>query len=105
MSTVDYHYLAPSFAGEDGIQLHTSAGRGTHPLLFTGFATDPLAASRGILTPADVASSDFAFRRPPSLPDPVVTAGEGRLRQHVAPVQGRVGRRPRGSPSCGAGGW
>lgn len=68
MSTVDYHCLAPSSTGEDGIQLHTSAGRGTHPLLFTGFATDPLAASRGILTLADVAS--LTPRTAPLLPLP-----------------------------------
>ncbi|HMH89553.1 MAG TPA: hypothetical protein VK586_00565, partial [Streptosporangiaceae bacterium] len=57
-----------------------AGGCSTHPLFFAGFATDPLAACRGILALAEVASSDFAFRRPPSGIDPVVTAGEGLLR-------------------------
>ena len=80
MTTITYRYLAPSAAGEQGIQLHTSGGRGAHPLFFAGFATEPLAACRGILALAEVASSDFAFRRPPSGIDPVVTAGQGMLR-------------------------
>jgi hypothetical protein len=82
MSTVTYRYLEHSTAGEEGIQLHTSGGRSAHPLFFTGFATEPLTACRGILALADIASSDFASRRslPTSLIDPVVTAGEGSLR-------------------------
>jgi hypothetical protein len=80
MSTITYRYLAPSAAGQEGIQLHTSGGPSAHPLFFAGFATDPLAACRGILALAEVASADFAFRRPGGYTDPVVTAGEGMLR-------------------------
>jgi hypothetical protein len=64
MSSITYRYLAPSAAGDDGIQLHTSGERDTHPLFFAGFATEPLAACRGILALAEIASSDFALRRP-----------------------------------------
>jgi hypothetical protein len=80
MSTITYRYLAPSAAGEEGIQLHTSGGISAHPLFFAGFATEPLTACRGILALADVASSDYALQRLPTGIDPVVTAGEGSLR-------------------------
>lgn len=63
MSSITYHYLAPSAAGPDGIQLSTSGGRDAHPLFFAGFVTEPLVACRGILALAQIANSDFAQRR------------------------------------------
>jgi hypothetical protein len=81
MSGITYRYLAPSAAGEAGIQLHTSGGLSNYPLFFAGFATDPLATCRGILALAEVAVADFALRKSLLLcMDPVITAGEGMLR-------------------------
>jgi len=82
-SSTSYAYLAGSglSAGSDLRQLQTSGGPTAHPQFFSGFMTGPAAAAAGLLVLAGVALNRFDGRGVErSFRDPVVTAGEGKLR-------------------------
>ena len=81
MSTATLSYLAPSSLTASGLDLATSGGPAAHPRFYDGFLTSPSVAACGLLAVADVARARYFQPRPSGfLLDPVVTAGEERLR-------------------------
>lgn len=81
MSTATLSYLSPSSLTESGLDLATSGGPAAHPQFYNGFLTQPVVAACGLLAVADVARARYFAPRPAGyLLDPVVTAGQERLR-------------------------
>ncbi|GAA3622742.1 SWIM zinc finger domain-containing protein [Kineosporia mesophila] len=77
-----YSFLSPSvLTGPGGLRLQTSGGPELNPRFFSGDVTLPAAAASGLLVISAVAAADFRRQQTRlGLLDPVVTAGESKLR-------------------------
>ena len=80
MSTLTYHYQAPSELTDAGLQLSTSGGPAAHPWFFTGAATAPAQLCAGLLLVSTVAGTHYARAVGVPYPDPLVTADRDVLR-------------------------
>lgn len=79
--TATLTYLASSTLTSESLGLQTAGGPAAHPRFYDGFLTSPAVAASGLLAVADVARARYFQRGTPiALRDPVVTAGEDRLR-------------------------
>jgi len=87
MAAATYSYLADSALSSGGLALQTSGGPSAHPYFFSGLMVRPDLVASGLSAVAEVARTEYfqraGMRRGTALGgslDPVVTAGEGRLR-------------------------